>query len=144
MRNLILSYAFLFALGFAGAHRFYLGRTYTAVLYLCTGGLCGIGLIVDFFMIPFMVAEDINDDLAKILENKYSSLEIIIREPEIPVQSKISDIELLDQVGKLDDIGYNDLKKLAVDQYQFKYRDTMVKKTKLIEMIQQKKKEKFN
>ena len=89
-------------------------------------------------------AEDIKDELAKILENKYSSLEIINREPEIPVQSKISDIELLDQVGKLDDIGYNDLKKLAVDKYQFKYRETMVKKTKLIEMIQQKKKEKFN
>ena len=68
MRNLILSYAFLFALGFAGAHRFYLGRTYTAVLYLCTGGLCGIGLIVDFFMIPFMVAEDINDEGGDVLD----------------------------------------------------------------------------
>jgi len=68
MRKLVLSYAFLCALGFAGAHRFYLGRTYTAVLYLCTGGLCGIGVILDFFMIPFMVAEDINDEGGDVLE----------------------------------------------------------------------------
>lgn len=61
MRKLLISYAFLFALGFAGAHRFYLGRTYTAVFYLCTGGFCGIGLIIDFFMLPFMVADDLND-----------------------------------------------------------------------------------
>jgi|TARA_R110001583_G_scaffold21333_16_gene81083 TM2 domain-containing membrane protein YozV len=67
MRKLILSYAFLMGLGFAGAHRFYLGRTYTAVLYLCTGGLCGIGVILDFFMIPFMVAEDINDEGGDVL-----------------------------------------------------------------------------
>ncbi len=68
MRRLLISYALLFALGFAGAHRFYLGRTYTAVLYLCTGGLCGLGIILDFFMIPFMVGEDIENEGGDVLE----------------------------------------------------------------------------
>jgi len=68
MRKLLISYAFLFALGFAGAHRFYLGRFYTGVLYLCTGGFLGLGLILDFFMIPFMVADDISDEGGDVLD----------------------------------------------------------------------------
>src|SRR6185503_3926678 len=35
-------------LGFFGVHRFYLGKWVTAILYLCTGGLLGIGIIYDF------------------------------------------------------------------------------------------------
>jgi TM2 domain-containing membrane protein YozV len=62
MRRLILSYAFLLALGWAGAHRFYLGKTHTAILYLCTGGFCGVGVVLDFFMLPFMVAEEISSE----------------------------------------------------------------------------------
>jgi len=68
MRKLLISYAFLFALGFAGAHRFYLGRFYTGILYLCTGGFCGIGVIIDFFMIPFMVADDIDGEGGDVLD----------------------------------------------------------------------------
>ena len=34
-------------LGFFGAHKFYEGKTGTGILYLCTGGLCGIGWIID-------------------------------------------------------------------------------------------------
>lgn len=68
MGRLVISYAFLMALGFAGAHRFYLGRTYTAILYLCTGGFLGIGVVIDFFMLPFMVAEDINDEGGSVMD----------------------------------------------------------------------------
>jgi len=40
-----------FFLGVFGGHRFYVGKTGTAILYLCTGGICGIGAIVDFIII---------------------------------------------------------------------------------------------
>tara|TARA_E500000331_G_C17121728_1_gene654143 strand:- start:21 stop:317 length:297 start_codon:yes stop_codon:yes gene_type:complete len=68
MVRLIISYAFLLSLGFFGVHRFYLGRNYTGILYLCTGGVFGLGVILDFFLIPFMVAEDINSTGGSVLD----------------------------------------------------------------------------
>ncbi len=44
-------------LGFCGIHRFYLGRPLSGILWFLTGGLCGIGQIVDLFLIPSMVEE---------------------------------------------------------------------------------------
>ena len=41
--------------GMFGAHRFFLGRPLSGLLYLCTFGLLGIGWIVDLFLIPGMV-----------------------------------------------------------------------------------------
>lgn len=38
-------------LGIFGAHRFYVGRFASGVLYLCTEGLFGIGVIVDIIII---------------------------------------------------------------------------------------------
>ncbi|MCL2593444.1 MAG: TM2 domain-containing protein [Defluviitaleaceae bacterium] len=40
-----------FFFGYLGVHRFYVGKTGTGLLYLFTGGLCGIGSIVDFVLI---------------------------------------------------------------------------------------------
>lgn len=40
-----------FFLGFLGIHRFYAGKTGTGILWLFTGGLIGIGAVVDFIMI---------------------------------------------------------------------------------------------
>lgn len=40
-------------LGILGAHKFYEGKNGLGVLYLFTGGLFGIGLLVDIFTILF-------------------------------------------------------------------------------------------
>lgn len=44
---------FLLFLGFVAGHKFYEGKIGMAILYIFTGGLFGIGLIVDFFRILF-------------------------------------------------------------------------------------------
>lgn len=38
-------------LGYLGAHKFYEGKIGMGVLYLFTVGLCGIGVLVDFFVL---------------------------------------------------------------------------------------------
>lgn len=44
--------------GFAGLHRFYLGRPVTGFLYLITWGFLGLGSFVDLFLLPGMVREE--------------------------------------------------------------------------------------
>ena len=59
-KNIVITYLFWFFLGFFSAHRFYLGRTSSAVLQLILNILI-IGLIwtfIDLFLIPGMVRED--------------------------------------------------------------------------------------
>jgi len=40
--------------GFMGCHRFYYGKPVTGTIWFFTLGLCGIGWIVDLFLIPSM------------------------------------------------------------------------------------------
>jgi TM2 domain-containing membrane protein YozV len=57
-RNLLLAYVLLAAGLFtplAGMHRLYLGRIGSGILWLITWGFCGIGTLVDLFMLPRMV-----------------------------------------------------------------------------------------
>jgi TM2 domain-containing protein len=42
-------------LGFAGIHRIYLGFTFSGILWLLTGGLLGIGQLLDLILIPGLV-----------------------------------------------------------------------------------------
>ena len=44
----------LWVVGFTGAHRFYYGKQLTGALWFFTGGLLGIGWIIDVFLIPGM------------------------------------------------------------------------------------------
>ncbi len=44
-----LAWVFLTFLGIFGIHRFYLGKWPTAILYLLTAGLFGLGLLYDFW-----------------------------------------------------------------------------------------------
>jgi len=44
----------LWIFGFTGAHRFYYGRQITGILWFFTGGVFGIGWLIDVFLIPGM------------------------------------------------------------------------------------------
>lgn len=45
-------------MGFAGIHRFYLGRPVSGFLYLITFGIFGFGQFIDLFLLPGMVNEE--------------------------------------------------------------------------------------
>ena len=47
MRNKWVAFFLCLFLGFFGAHKFYEGKTGMGILYLFTGGLVGIGWIID-------------------------------------------------------------------------------------------------
>ena len=46
--NYNLAWVLLTFLGLLGLHRFYMGKIFTGLLYLCTGGLFAIGILYDF------------------------------------------------------------------------------------------------
>ncbi|TLF47786.1 TM2 domain-containing protein [Halomonas urmiana] len=47
--NYTLAWLLLTFLGVFGIHRFYLGKWLTGILYLLTFGLCGLGVLYDFW-----------------------------------------------------------------------------------------------
>jgi TM2 domain-containing membrane protein YozV len=49
MKSKGLAYLLWFFFGFVGAHKFYLEKIGMGVVYLCTGGLLGIGWFIDLF-----------------------------------------------------------------------------------------------
>ncbi len=70
MKSKIATYFLWFFLGFFSAHRFYLGKIGSGILYLLTGQLLGIGWIIDLFLIDGMV-ERYN------LDNRLSKIETV-------------------------------------------------------------------
>jgi len=54
-KNIVVCYLWWFFLGLFGAHRFYLRKWCTAVIWLLTFGVFTIGWFVDLFLIPGMV-----------------------------------------------------------------------------------------
>jgi TM2 domain-containing membrane protein YozV len=61
-RNVAIGYVLWLGcwFGICGLHRIYAGRWASGLLWLVTGGLCGVGQIVDLFFVPRMVS-DYND-----------------------------------------------------------------------------------
>lgn len=52
-------------LGYLGIHRFYAGKIWTGILYLFTGGLFGIGFVIDFIIICVGAFDDKQGRLIK-------------------------------------------------------------------------------
>jgi TM2 domain-containing membrane protein YozV len=55
MKSTLITYLLWFFGGFLGIHRFYLEKYGTGILYFLTGGVFGIGWLIDLFRIPGMV-----------------------------------------------------------------------------------------
>lgn len=51
-----LTWILLTFLGFFGIHRMYMGKWVTGLLYLLTAGLCGIGVLYDFWTLNEQVS----------------------------------------------------------------------------------------
>ncbi|MBO4563795.1 MAG: TM2 domain-containing protein [Clostridia bacterium] len=47
-KNKWVALTLCFFLGILGAHKFYEGKTGMGILYICTAGLCLVGVIIDF------------------------------------------------------------------------------------------------
>lgn len=63
-KNYNLSWILLTFLGIFGIHRFYLGKWFTGLLYLVTGGLFLVGVIYDYWTLNAQIRE-INQDAAR-------------------------------------------------------------------------------
>ena len=50
-KSQLVAFLLCFFFGVLGIHRFYLGHIGMGILYLLTGGLCGIGALIDFILI---------------------------------------------------------------------------------------------
>lgn len=57
VRSPVVAYLLCIFFGFTGAHRIYCNRIGTGLLWFFTGGLFGIGWLVDLFLIPSLVRE---------------------------------------------------------------------------------------
>jgi len=52
-RSRLAAFLLCWFLGYLGIHRFYVGKTVSGILYLFTGGIFGIGILIDWFVILF-------------------------------------------------------------------------------------------
>ena len=52
-RSRLVAFLLCWFLGYLGIHRFYVGKTGTGILYLFTGGIFGLGILIDWFVILF-------------------------------------------------------------------------------------------
>lgn len=55
--NYNLTWVLLTFLGAFGVHRFYMGKIFTGLLYLCTLGLLGLGVLYDFLTLNEQISE---------------------------------------------------------------------------------------
>lgn len=64
--NYSVCWILLTFLGFFGVHRFYMGKIFTGVIYLLTGGLFTLGVLYDFLNLNNQISE-INQEFESVL-----------------------------------------------------------------------------
>jgi len=64
-KNRMVALLLCFFLGCLGIHRFYVGKVGTGILWLFTGGLFGIGWVIDFILIA---VGSFKDNYGKVVE----------------------------------------------------------------------------
>lgn len=52
-----LAWLLLTFLGFLGIHRFYMGKVFSGLLYLCSGGIFTIGIVFDYWTLNQQISE---------------------------------------------------------------------------------------
>ena len=52
-KNKWIAFLLCLFLGVLGIHKFYEGRILFGILYLCTGGIFGIGVVIDLIILLF-------------------------------------------------------------------------------------------
>lgn len=52
-----LAWILLTFLGLFGIHRFYMGKVFSGLIYLCTGGLFTIGVVFDYWTLNQQISE---------------------------------------------------------------------------------------
>ena len=62
-RSRLVAFLLCYIFGMFGAHRFYVGKKGTAILYILTFGLFGIGLLIDTLRIILGKFKDCEENL---------------------------------------------------------------------------------
>lgn len=61
-KSFLATLLLMFFLGIFGFHRFYVGKVWTGLMFLFTGGWFGLGVIWDFVMLVFGSFQDKQGD----------------------------------------------------------------------------------
>lgn len=62
-KSRLVAFLLCYIFGMFGAHRFYVGKKGTAILYIFTMGLFGVGMLIDTLMIILGKFADVEDKL---------------------------------------------------------------------------------
>ena len=77
MKSKGVAYLLFFLLGFFGVHRFYIGKIGTGILWMCTGGLFMVGLLMDLFTLGGQVDQfNTNVELKTIRTNALNNSKV--------------------------------------------------------------------